>query len=361
MAIGFTIMAFNSLYQYSWNALSPLLERGLNVGLFQISIAFSLFTIFSSISQPFGGGYADVHGPKGVGILSAVLSAIGFLGTYFTPNIQIFYVFWSLGSIGEGILYGIATNLGVKWFKQRTALVTGLISLGFGIGSIVVNPIIFYLHNFREIVLYIGLVEIVVLPLLLFLIDYPKNTQGKGVRETTLSTSFWILYVSFIASSTPLLVVSSSLSAIGFYLPKLQLETIISVFPLTSGLGRPIFGEVGDKIGILKSTILINIVEEIGSLSLFYNPIIAAILIGISGGSAATLYFNISGLIFGKKFSTANNGILYTGKALSGIIGSSIFSLIFLFSTDIAYIFVSIFPIIALSLIIIIIKKYKVS
>jgi hypothetical protein len=55
--IGFVIMSFNSLYQYSWNALEPLLREGFNVSIVEISLGFSLFSIFSSGFQPLGGKF----------------------------------------------------------------------------------------------------------------------------------------------------------------------------------------------------------------------------------------------------------------------------------------------------------------
>ena len=62
--IGFIIMSFNSLYQYSWNALLPLLQKGFNTDIVELEIAFTLFTIFSTTFQIVGGSIADYKGPK---------------------------------------------------------------------------------------------------------------------------------------------------------------------------------------------------------------------------------------------------------------------------------------------------------
>lgn len=71
-------MCFNSLYQYSWNALEPLLKSGFDVTLVQIALGFTLFSIFSSAFQPIGGHFADKFGPRTIGTISSILSAIGF-------------------------------------------------------------------------------------------------------------------------------------------------------------------------------------------------------------------------------------------------------------------------------------------
>ncbi|MFP3164121.1 MFS transporter [Acidianus hospitalis] len=339
--IGFIIMSFNSLYQYSWNALEPLLREGFNVSIVEISLGFSLFTIFSSGFQPLGGNFADEIGPRKVALLSSILSALGFLGTSFSPSVYIFFIFWSLGSIGEGILYGIASNLAVKWFKKRMAFATGLVSLGFGLGSAFADPFILMSGNFRLVTLIIGLTELIILPILSLLIEYPTLESGKSPKEAVLSRTFWLIYLSFVTATVPLLVISSSLSIIGKALPFQELSILISIFPILSGSGRPIFGHIADKLGVIKTTVIVDTIIVLGGASLLFSQIIpAVVIIGLAGGAVITLYFNVSGIVFGTRYSTVNNGILYTGKAVAGFLGSVIFNYLFLISPFLAYLFV---------------------
>ncbi|AAY81003.1 OFA family MFS transporter [Sulfolobus acidocaldarius] len=328
--IGFIVMSFNSLYQYSWNALEPLLEKGLTQSIIQLSLGFTLFSFFSSMFQPLGGHFADKQGPRKIGVISAILSALGFLGTYFSPNIYVFYVFWTLGSIGEGILYGIAANLAMKWFTDKMAFATGIVSMGFGIGSAVANPFISLVGNYKTVTLTIGLVEIVLLPILLWISEYPKTLKGQPPRETIIDMRFWLIYISFIGATAVLSVLSSQLSVLGKGLPKQELITLVSILPLLSGGLRPIFGYVGDRIGLVRTALLLNVVLTFGAFMLLFNQLaLSTILVGFAGGSIITLYFNISGEIFGTKFSTVNSGILYTGKAIGGVLGSSVFALVY--------------------------------
>ncbi|BDC17958.1 OFA family MFS transporter [Acidianus sp. HS-5] len=339
--IGFVIMSFNSLYQYSWNALEPLLKEGFSVSIVEISLGFSLFTIFSSGFQPLGGNFADKFGPKKVALISSVLSALGFLGTSFSSSIYEFFIFWSLGSIGEGILYGISSNLAVKWFKKRMAFATGLISLGFGLGSAFADPFILMSKSFRVVTLIIGLTELIILPILSLFIEYPTMQSGKSPKEAILSKTFWLIYLSFVTATVPLLVISSSLSIIGKVLSFQELSILISIFPVLSGSGRPIFGQIADKLGVIKTTVIVDGIIVLGSVSLFFNQIIpAVVVIGLAGGAVITLYFNVSGIVFGTRYSTVNNGILYTGKAVAGFLGSVMFNYLFLLNPALAYLFV---------------------
>lgn len=332
IVIGLTAMLFNSLYQYSWNALEPLFKKGFNVSIVEIEVAFTLFTIFSTTFQTVGGYFADTKGPKIVGIFSSILSALGFLGTSFSPTVYFFYIFWSLGSIGEGILYGIATNLAIKWYQDRRGFATGLVSLGFGVGASLTNPIIASFTNFREITLLIGLVELIILPTLLSFSKYPaKGLTGNTPKEILVSPKWWLIYFSFVTAAVPLTVISSSLSVIGRTLPIQDLVILISLFPFMSGISRPILGHVSDKIGRAKTVLLVDILVTFGALLLTINLIGPSVLvIGFFGGSMITLYFSLVGDIFGSKFSTSNNAFLYTGKAIAGIMGSVIFSYLFL-------------------------------
>ncbi|MEM3324520.1 MAG: MFS transporter [Metallosphaera sp.] len=340
IVIGFVTMCFNSLYQYSWNALEPLLKNGFNVSVVQVALGFSLFSILSSLFQPVGGHYADRRGPKEIGILASILSSLGFLGTYVSPNIVYFYVFWSIGSIGEGILYGIAANLAIKWFSDRMGFATGLVSMGFGIGSVIANPLIVLVNSFRIVTLVIGLTEIVVLTTLMAFVKYPKSGSGRPPGQVILTLRFWLIYLSFVGAVVPLTTISSQLSLLGRNLPQGELVTLISLFPLLSGGLRPAFGRFADKMGILKTTLLLNTLLLIGSVTVSLGQlVVATVLIGFAGGSMITLYFNVAGEVFGTRFSTVNSGILYTGKAIGGVLGSLVFTYLYVINATLSDVF----------------------
>ena len=351
LAIGLIVMSFNSLYQYSWNVFEPLLVSGFDTRLLEIQVAFTLFAIFSTVSQGPGGYIADRYGPRRIGIIAAILSASGFLGTSFLHDLTSFYVLWSLGSVGEGILYGIATNLAVKWFVGSRGIAVGTISLGFGVGASVANVFIVRFGEFRTPMLIIGLLEIIILPILMSLTRYPEQStiSGRTPFATITDGRYWILYVSFVLGSIPLIVIASSFGFIGKSLPLYEFIILISIFPLLSGISRPILGYISDFIGRTKTLILIDISIIVGALFLVLRIFpVSIVLIGFFGGSMISMYFALIGDVFGSKFSTSNNGIFYTGKAISGFLGSTVFALIFVISIEISFNFVLVSSILAL-------------
>ncbi len=351
LAIGLIVMSFNSLYQYSWNVFEPLLVSGFDTRLLEIQVAFTLFAIFSTVSQGPGGYIADRYGPRRIGIIAAILSASGFLGTSFLHDLTSFYVLWSLGSVGEGILYGIATNLAVKWFVGSRGIAVGTISLGFGVGASVANVFIVRFGEFRTPMLIIGLLEIIILPILMSLTRYPEQStiSGRTPFATITDGRYWILYVSFVLGSIPLIVIASSFGFIGKSLPLYEFIILISIFPLLSGISRPILGYISDFIGRTKTLIIIDISIIVGALFLVLRIFpVSIVLIGFFGGSMISMYFALIGDVFGSKFSTSNNGIFYTGKAISGFLGSTVFALIFVISIEISFNFVLVSSILAL-------------
>jgi OFA family oxalate/formate antiporter-like MFS transporter len=338
LGIGFALMSFNSLYQYTWNVLAPLLQSGLRAGLIQVETAFTLFTVLSTLSQIAGGYWADVRGPREVGLISSLLSALGFLGGSLSPDLGWFYLFWSMGSVGEGVLYGIASNAAVKWFPERRGLATGLVSMGFGLGASIVNPLLFPFSDFRRPMLYIGIAELLSLPLLVSLVDYPRGRVG-GLHpgEVIRTRRWWLLFSSYVLVTTPLVTLSSSLSLMG--LPKGELEPLVALFPLLSGVGRPLMGYVSDRIGRVRAALLVSGLMVLGSAFLFLNVLTSTIVVGLFGGSVVSLYFALTADLFGSKYSTYNNALLYAGKAITGVLGGVFFGSLILYGVGYGYSF----------------------
>ncbi|MCL4452772.1 MAG: OFA family MFS transporter [Candidatus Thermoplasmatota archaeon] len=364
LVIGIVIMSFNSLYQYSWNVFEPLLKTGLNVSLVQIELAFTLFAIFSTGFQGIGGYFADRNGPRNIGILSALLSATGFIGTSFIHSLYLFYILWSLGSIGEGILYGIATNLAVKWFRGRRGFAVGFVSLGFGLGAAIANIFIARAVSFRTPMLIIGVAEIILLPALLIMAKYPESgtMTGEKTSKNLRNKRFWILYMSFILGSVPLIVVSASFGYLGETLPLFEFTVLVSMFPLLSGVSRPILGYVSDVIGRIKVVMVIDLFLILGSVFLILHEYLFAIVfIGFFGGAMISMYFSLVGDIFGSKFSTANNGVFYTGKAISGFLGSTLFASLFILDHGLSFVFVLVASVAAIFFLIVSIPGKKIN
>ncbi|MEM4372312.1 MAG: MFS transporter, partial [Metallosphaera sp.] len=195
LATGLVTMLFNSVYQYSWNAFFPLLVKGFHASPSSVEVGFALFVISSTSFQVLGGRISDLRGPRVMGSLGVLAFSFGLILSSLTPSLPLFYATWTLGSVGEGVLYGISLNLAIKWYAERRGLASGLVSMGFGLGGALANPLIELSNNFRSSMLAIGVASLILLPLFL-LSRYPSDMRGSPPGETLRETKFWLIYVS---------------------------------------------------------------------------------------------------------------------------------------------------------------------
>lgn len=191
--------------------------------------------------------------------------------------------------------------------------------------------------------------------------EYPKKQNpGRTPSELLKTWGWWSLYLSFVMAAVPLTVMSSSLAYLAKDFSPEYLALLISVFPFMSGVSRPIIGHLSDKIGRAKSVAMTDLMMFLGSVLLLVGFLpISAVIIGFFGGSTITLYFSLVGDLFGSKFSTSNNAILYTGKAVAGVLGGVVFSYLFLVSHLGSFIYVSVSSIAGLLFLIVSVKAVR--
>jgi len=332
IAQGLLPMMLISVYQYSWNLLMKPLMNSLNVNLPVIQVSYSLFVLFSTISQVLGGYIADSRGPRLIGVIGGALAGLGMITASMVSNIAQFYILWSIGSIGVGFVYGVSINLGVKWFSGSRGLATGLINMGFGIGASLFNPAISILISrgeYKFSMVLLGVLMLIVIMPLMATAKYPP-TSTKRIRFSEIPPGFWLILASFSLMGIPLQLASSSLSVIGEGYGYLIVAVASSLLPLFSGIGRPIIGSISDKLGRRRTILAVGLVLTVFTMILAIRSPIAyitsTVAIGILGGSLITLFASLIGDEYGIGSSTFLFGILYNGKFVSALIGSVAFA-----------------------------------
>ncbi|WP_252896886.1 MFS transporter [Metallosphaera hakonensis] len=122
----------------------------------------------------------------------------------------------------------------------------------------------------------------------------------------------------------------------GNYLSNLEYTLITVYFPVASGIGRPLLGYIADRIGRMRGIDLMMLgmvggvlITVMGNLERSSLLLLGILLVGIMGGSTFPMFSALVGDVYGSKYSTANTSILYTGKILSGVLGSVVFSSLF--------------------------------
>ncbi len=340
------VMMIISIYQYSWSLFAFSLQNELGWDLAKIGLVFSIFAYTVTFIQPFSGMIADRFGPRKVAVLGAVLVGAGFILSSLASSAWQLYVFYGLGGIGVGALYGVSTASAIKWFPNRRGFAVGIIVFGFGAGTAIFNWIIQdMLDNIglRPTFLYLGSAMLLVVVPLSFIYRYPADSRnlsgaksGDDLSDSAdftprqmLSTYQWyLIYFCFTFTASIVLMFGAQMKMLSreFNIPQGYFNLLMVVFPLANGLSRILAGAVSDKIGREKTMVIFYgcLGVSIFGLVLFgSSPSLFVLFVFISallGGSPFALYPATIGDYFGPRYSTTNYGITYTAKAWAGLV-----------------------------------------
>lgn len=342
----FIVMMIISIYQYSWFLFAYALEMKLGWDLAMVGLAFTVFTYAATFVQPFSGLIADSYGPKKVAVVAAGFVAAGFILCSLATSPERLYLFYGMGGLGVGVLYGISAACAVKWFPEKRGFATGLVVFGFGAGTAIFNLFIQSLLESRGVsatFLYLGVFMAITLIPLSLLYGYPhqasgvptgQRREGRNVsldyRPTEmLATYQWFLiYFSFMATVSVVLMFGAQMKALAkeFSIPSSYFNLLLVLFPLGNGLSRVFAGAVSDRIGREKTMVIFY---SVLGLSIFCFVILAHVLFlfipivfvaALLGGAPFALYPATIGDYYGAKYATTNYGVTYTAKAWAGLI-----------------------------------------
>ncbi len=346
LTASFVIMMVISIYQYSWFLFAFALQKQFNWLLPTIGMTFTVFTYAATFIQPFSGFIADSYGPRKVAVAASALVSIGLLLSATASSPFILYVYYGIGGIGVGILYGISTACAVKWFPERRGFATGLVVFGFGAGTALFNLFIQSLIDSRGLqatFIYLGILMLVVLIPLSFFYQYPQKSPsiGKDVgnlhvtkkndyrpSEMIKTHQWYLIYFSFTFTVSIVLIFGAQMKMVAneFELPKSYFSVLLILFPLGNGLSRVFAGAISDKIGREKTMVVFYILLACSIFCFVYfakSPLLFVATVFITallGGAPFALYPATIGDYYGTAFSTTNYGITYTAKAFAGLI-----------------------------------------
>jgi OFA family oxalate/formate antiporter-like MFS transporter len=346
IAAAFVIMMVISIYQYSWFLFAYTLQTERLWDLPTIGLTFTVFAYTATFVQPLSGFIADAHGPRRVAIAASCLVGLGLILASYATTPHALYVFYGLGGLGVGVLYGISTACAIKWFPERRGLATGLVVFGFGAGTALFNgPIQGALETqgLRATFMGLGLLMMIVLIPLSILYRYPQGEgpSGTGLAEATtgrptefrplemVRTHQWFLiYFSFTVTVSIVLIFGAHMKMLAqeFDLPENWFHWLLVLFPLGNGLSRVMAGTVSDRIGrertmmIFYSLLGVSIICLVlfGQRAMVFVSIV--LIASLLGGAPFSLYPATIGDYYGARHSTANYGMTYTAKAWAGLI-----------------------------------------
>ena len=306
---------------YSWSVfVTPLTAYfsetiGQTVTASEILMPFSVFLAFFAIAMPLAGKYIETLGPRKVTMIGGFLTGLGWLLASTATSVQSLYLLYGvIGGLGVGIAYGVPVAVAARWFPDRRGFAVGLALLGFGFSAFVtanVAGVLIGLYGVMATFRIFGAVFVVLLLLLAVPLRFPPSgwkpagwslpalKPGEfGVcecnrTEMVRSTAFYGLWVCYFIGCLAGLMAISIAKPVGTETVAVDaaLATVlVGVFAIFNGGGRPLFGNLTDRLNPRNTAMLSFVLIAVASMLLWLVPSVPvyilafAILWGTLGG-----------------------------------------------------------------------------
>ncbi|MCF0142259.1 MAG: OFA family MFS transporter [Parasporobacterium sp.] len=285
--IGVIVLIFAGMV-YAWTVLSsPIAAQFTEWSKADLSLTFTIVMFFFCIGTFLGGIFQKKMKVKWLAWIAAVLFILGFFIASRATSLMVLYAgFGVLGGLGSGFSYSAVLSSVTKWFPDKQGLMSGILLMGFGIGSFIIGKIYTAVtpsdggEAWRTSFLVLGIICFVVLGVSGFFTRIPDPSwqapapkKAKAQKEiyeeintvTMLKRpSFWLFFfwaiflsaagLAVVSQGTPMALEACPDAAIS------DVATIVGLISIFNGIGRIIFGLLYDKIGRTLTMLLGGIV-----------------------------------------------------------------------------------------------------
>ena len=351
------MMAIANL-QYAWTIFTTPLASNLHTTLATVQIAFAAFIFCETWLVPFEGYLVDRLGPRLIIGIGGLLVGAGWIGSGYSSTTTGLYIWYAIGGIGAGAVYGGCTGNVLKWFPDHRGLCTGIVSGAYGIGTTVtVAPIekMIKASGYQHAFIFWGIAQgIVVTIAAMFIVAPPKEwlpetwkpvarvhqvTTDMNWKEMLRQPSFYLIYVMMTLVAFGGLVVTSQLAEIAdFY--KVDKAIIAWGMPaailaiqlnrIVNGVTRPLWGWISDHVGRENAMFTAFLIEGLaiyGWLQTIHRPVMFVLLSSLvffAWGEIFSLFPSLTADLYGRKWATTNYGIVYTAKGTAAIFSAPV-------------------------------------
>src|SRR3972149_1424426 len=124
---------------YAWSVFRIPLQKAYGWTAFQATVPFAISIGAFAVAMVIAGRWQDKAGPKIVGVTGGILRGVGFLlSSFLGSNLVALYItFGVIVGLGIGFAYVTPLATTIKWWPDKRGLMTGLVVMGFGAGSII--------------------------------------------------------------------------------------------------------------------------------------------------------------------------------------------------------------------------------
>lgn len=336
---------------YSWSVIKKAIVSEWGWTNSEASLPYTVAIVVWAITLLFAGRMQDKIGPRKVVTLGAVFTGLGLILSSFIQSVPLLIItFGVLAGGGIGFAYASVTPPALKWFhSSKKGMVTGIVVSGMGLASLYIAPLTtMLLENLgvSKTFLVLGIFILVIATALAQLINNPPAgyippTPANAAKTNSPSTynydfvwkemiktkQFYFMWVMFAFASSAGLMIIGNIATIaktqahwekGFYL--------VGLLAIFNALGRLMAGFLSDKIGRVKTLMIVFVIQGINMVLFagYSTPLAISIgtaLAGIGYGALLSLFPSMTADYYGVKNFGGNYGVLYTAWGISGTIG----------------------------------------
>lgn len=332
---------------YAWSLFATPLANIYGWELSAVKVTFTICMISFCIGGLIGVQVLKRLGVKGAIMLAAGLLVCGFAGTAFlAPNgIWALYVCYGvLVGCGTGLGYNVTIATVTLWFPDRTGFASGVMFMGFGLGSLTLGNIanaVIGASGMDAALFMVAATAAVVFTLLAFFLKRAPENIGEllGVekksevvademaekRELFRDPAFYLYYIwaTIILGAGLVMIGTSKQGALELGINDVIATNLVGIIPIINGLSGLSMGAIFDRKGLRFTMILVACVAFASCTLLaiaFHSGIGAFYVIGClvlvtAYGSVAPIATGFARSRYGQKKYPRNLAIVNTDIA----------------------------------------------
>jgi OFA family oxalate/formate antiporter-like MFS transporter len=355
LVFGIVCMVMVANLQLGWTPFVDPIDQKYHWGRYAIQWAFTIFVLTQTWLLPLHGYLVDRFGPRLMLGGAGILVAAAWVLNCYAYSLPLLYVAAVIGGLGVGIVYGGAVGNALKWFPDRRGLAAGLTASGYGAGAaLTVLPIqgMIRTQGYEAAFFWFGLGQGLVVLVVAQLLRAPEpgevpmpaaeavqqSRRDYALPEIIRSPPFWVMYAMFVLVGVGGLMAQAQLGPMAkdFHTDQVPVTILWVTLPALTfalaldrgmnGLTRPLFGFVSDHIGRENTMFIAFLLEALavyGLLTFAHDPLRFVILSGVvflAWGEIYALFPAMCADLYGRKFATANYGLLYTAKGMASLV-----------------------------------------
>jgi MFS transporter, OFA family, oxalate/formate antiporter len=351
--LGFIInICLGSVYAYS--VFRGPVQKILNMSATEAGLPFMVFLALFATMVFFGGLILAKLGPKMLGWLGGIIVGIGWiLASFSTSGTMLTITYGLIGGAGVGLAYGAPLAVAGRWFPDKRGLAMGLTLAGFGGSPFVsanVAAALIKSVGAMQTFLYMGVAFLVIVVVCFIPFRFPKDgwlPEGwkppaaaassaidldmAGMSKTSTFYGLFLCYTIGCLAGLMAIGISASVAQEIIKIDPVTAATLVGVFAIFNGVGRPIFGVLTDKLSPRMAAIISFVLILACSLGmLIAGPgsvmlyTICFIGFWLCLGGWLAIAPTATTIFFGVKNYAKNYGLVYFAYGIGAILGGII-------------------------------------